>query len=475
MSIVREIKKRWILVALSGIFSAVPLYVQAGHEGAAVTAGPVTALDKLESIKNLSGKNVSGRSFAIQHWQTKNGARVYFVEAHELPMIDLRFVFDAGGARDGAKPGLASTVNSMLDEGTATRDTTKIAADLEHVGANLSASSHRDMAVVQLRVLSDTQYRDPALDVFADVVANPQFPVAALNRIMQGSEVGLQQQEQSPATMAKRHFYKLLYGSHPYAEPPTGTKKTLESITQKDLVDFHKRYYVAKNLTVAIVGDLTRGEAELVAEKATQLLVSGEPAAKLPEVASLKKEKHFHQEFPSAQTHVLIGQPGIRYGEKDFYALDIANEILGGGGFTSRLMKALRQERGMTYGAYSGFTLMRERGPFMISFSTRADQMKEALSVTQNILTDFVKSGPTDDELKEAKASIIGSFPLSTASNASISGYLGAIGFYGLPLDYLDQYLVRIQDVSKGDIQHALKHHLHPSRLLTVTVGQENP
>lgn len=463
---------RRLLVLLS-LF--LPVAAQAGHEGAPVTEGPVTALDKLDSVKTLTGQAATRRAFAIQHWTTANGARVYFVEARELPMLDLRFVFDAGGARDGDLPGLASTANQMLDEGTATRDTSAIAADFERVGARFSASSHRDMAVVQLRVLSDPVYRDPALDVFADVVAHPQYPADVLARIRQGSEVGLQQQEQSPAALVRRQFYKTLYGSHPYAEPPTGTQSSLARLTPEVLRDFHQRYYVARNLTIAIVGALSREEAEAVAERTTQGLPAGKPAPLLPAVPALKQARHLHREFPSAQTHILMGQPGIRYGEKDYYALTVGNEILGGGGFTSRLMKEIRQNRGLTYGVYSSFTQMRVQGPFLISLSTRADQASEALAVARRMLADFVRQGPTDEELDEAKAAIMRSFPLSTASNASISGYLGAIGFYGLPLDYLDQYLAHIQSVSRDDVQRAFQRHVDPGRQLVVTVGKGKP
>jgi zinc protease len=457
------------------IFLCLPLAAFAGHEGAPVTEGPVTALDKLSSLQQMTAAAPEGRKFEIQHWQTKNGARVYFVEAHELPMLDVRLVFDAGGARDGKKTGLANVVNSMLDEGTATRDTSAIAAAFEQVGASYSSSSHRDMAVVQLRVLSDAAFRDPALSVLADVVANPQFPAESFSRIQQSKEVGLKQQEQSPAVLARHKFYKMLYGDHPYAEPTTGTMRSVALMTRQELLDFHKRYYVAKNLIIAIVGDLSREAAEKVAEQATQGLSAGEAADKLPAVKDLKKSIRVPIAFEAEQTHVLMGQVGIRHGDSDAFALDVGNEILGGGGFTSRLMKKLRQEKGMTYGVYSDFTAMRERGPFTINFSTRADQANEAIKLSQAILGDFVEKGPTDQELGEAKAAIVGSFPLATASNASISGYLGMIGFYGLPLDYLDQYLLHIQKVSKEDVKRAFQRHINPKKQLIVTVGKSLP
>jgi zinc protease len=462
------------LIAFLAAFTFAGAAIAEPHNSAP-DAGPVTALERLESLKEMTGVPKSRRSFAIQHWTTTNGARVYFVEAQELPLLDVRLVFDAGGARDGSLGGLASVTSRMLDEGTTTRDTAAIARGFEMVGAEFGASSYRDMAVVELRVLSDPAFREPAVDALADVVANAQFPADAYARAQKSSEIGQQQQEQSPSALAGRLFYKGLYGEHPYAHPPSGTRESLAKIRREDLVAFHSRYYVARNLTLALVGAISRAEAEALAEKISTALPAGAPADPLAEVKRLRKTKTIHFEFPSAQTHILMGAPGIRYGDPDYYALMVGNEILGGGSFTSRLMKELRQRRGFTYGVYSSFQQMRAEGPFQISLSTRADQTPEALRVIRAELAGFLRQGPTDEELREAKASIVGSFPLTTASNKSIIGYLGAIGFYGLPLDYIDRYLERVQDVSAADVRKAFARHVEPGRMLIVTVGQGKP
>lgn len=471
-------RRRWrgaaaLLVLVAGLAGSNAAL--AGHEGAEATAGPITSLERLQAVKELPSAPQSRRSFAIQHWTTGNGTRVYFVEARELPMVDLRLVFDAGGARDGEQGGLASLANRMLDDGTPTRDASAIARGFESVGAQYNAGSYRDMAVVELRVLSDPAFRDPAVDVLADVVANAAYPADAYARARKSSEVGQQQQEQSPGALAGRLFFKGLYGDHPYGHPPTGTRESLAKITREDLAAFHARYYVARNLTLALVGALSRPEAEAIAERLSGALPAGEPAPPLPEVKPLEKARHLYREFPSAQTHILVGAPGIRYGDPDYFALMVGNEILGGGGFTSRLMEELRQKRGMTYGAYSSFQQMRAEGPFQISLSTRADQTAEALRVIRALLADFVDKGPTEDELRAAKANVTGSFPLSTASNDSIIGYLGAIGFYGLPLDYLDTYIARVEAVTADDVRAAFRRHVRPDRLLVVTVGQGKP
>ncbi|MDI1301453.1 MAG: pitrilysin family protein [bacterium] len=457
-----------LVLGMSGV-------ARAGHEGAVVAPGPVTSLGRLESLQQIPANPELRRAVPIQHWATKNGARVYFVAARELPMVDLRLVFDAGGARDGALGGLASTVSHMLDEGTLTRDTSAIANAFEMAGASYSASSHRDMAVVELRVLSDAAFRDPALEVFADVLAHPQFPEAAFARIRQDNEIGLQQKEQSPSALASLNFYKALYGAHPYAQPPTGTRQTLAKIRREDLQAFHQRFYVARNLTIAMVGALSREEAEAVAERVSRELPAGAPAETLPAVVPLAKARQLHQEFPSQQTHIMLGVPGIRYGDPDNYALTVGNEILGGGAFTSQLMTEIRQKRGLTYGVYSGFSPMRVEGPFTITLSTRSDQTAEALKITRQVLSDFVRRGPDADAVREAKANIVRGFPLSTSSNASIVGYLGAIGFYQLPLDYLDQYVARIQAVTPEEVRSAMQRHINPDRMVVVTVGKGKP
>lgn len=446
--------------------------VQAGHEGAEAMPGPVTSLGNLQSLKDMPRTVEARRAFTIQHWSTRNGARVYFVEARELPMLDLRLIFDAGGARDADKGGLAGITSRMLEEGTASRDTAAIARSLESVGAEFDTSSYRDMAVAEIRVLSDVQYREPALEVFADVIAHPAFPEEPFARVMQGAQVALQQQEQSPASVASRLFYKSLYSSHPYGSPPGGTRETLARIQREDLQAFHQRYYVARNLVIALVGAVSRDDAAAIAEKVSGALPAGEAAASLPAVKALSKAVSIHQAFPAAQTHILMGQPGIAHGDPDYYALAVGNEILGGGGFTARLMREIRQKRGLTYGVYSSFSQMRMPGPFSINLSTRTEQSAEALKIARSVLTDFVKKGPDAEEVADAKAAITGSFPMATASNSSIVSYLGAIGFYGMPLDYLDKYLAHIQAVTPADVRAAFRKHVNPDKLLVVTVGQ---
>ncbi|PTQ89406.1 M16 family metallopeptidase [Agitococcus lubricus] len=444
----------------------------AAPEGTTVTAGPLTALDKLSSFNSVKSAPIPKRNIAIENWQTQNGAKVLFVAAQELPMVDVRLLFDAGSARDGDKFGLASLVSRMLDEGTPTRNTDQIAASFENIGATFSSAAYRDMFIVDLRVLSDPQYLEPALDVYSDIIANPIFPDAAFKRIFDGAQVGQQQKLQSPSAQASILFYQHLYGSHPYAHPSNGTPDSLKKITTNDLKQFHQQYFVANNATIAIVGALSREQAQQVAEKISRGLNAGQAAAKLNTVTPLAKAVHKHLSFPSQQTHIMMGQASIQRGNPDYEALYVGNEILGGGGFNSLLMNELREKRGLTYGVYSSIVPMHVQGPFIVSLSTRSDQTQQALDLLRTNLRQFIRDGVSDSQLQEAKDNILGSFPLSTSSNSSILAYLGSIGFYNLPLDYLDSFNERINRVTSSQIKAAFRKHIHPDKMLTVTVGQ---
>lgn len=454
------------------LLALIPAIAVAAPEGAVVTAGPLTSLDKLTSIPQVKNAPVPNRSIKVKSWQTVQGSKVMFVETHDLPMLDIRLVFDAGSARDGEKSGIASLVSRMMDEGTPTRDTSAIATAFENLGASFDASSYRDMSIADLRVLSDGKYLEPVLEVFTDVVAHPVFPDAAFNRIFDSAQVGQQQKQQSPASQASVLFYKNLYAWHPYALPPTGSADTLKTIKVEDLRNFHQQYFVAANAVIALVGDIDEKRAQQIAERISSQLAEGKPAPALPDAPGLTRARHLHLQFPSQQTHIMIGQPGIKRGDPDQTALAVGNEILGGGGFNTVLMQELREKRGMTYGVYSSFVPMRSQGPFIINLSTRGDQTGQALDLIRDLLRNFIKQGPTEAQVQEAKDNILGSFPQSTASNSDILAYIASMGFYNEPLDYLETFPDRIRGVTADQVRKALKAHVNPDKMLYVTVGQ---
>jgi zinc protease len=408
----------------------------------------------------------------IEDWSTQKGARVLFVEAPELPMVDIRVVFDAGSARDGDKPGVSSFTSNLLTEGAGDWDAQQIAERMEAVGAELETDSLRDMAWVSARSLTEPDALEVTLETLAGIMAEPRFKQADMERIRQSILAGLRHDEQSPGSVGKKRLYQLVFAGHPYAGDPTGTQASVEALTREELIAFHRRFYVAKNAVVSIVGAIPRQQAEQIAERLTTALPAGEHAPALPPVPGLEGAKVERIAFPSSQSHLYLGQPGMRRGDPDYFPLYVGNHIFGGSGLVSLLSEEVREKRGLSYSVYSYFLPMRRPGIFQLGLQTKNAQASEALKVMQETLQRFIDRGPSEEELKEAKQNITGGFPLRIASNSKIIQYLAVIGFYDLPLDYLDRFNERVEAVTIEQISDAFRRRVDPQRLVTVQVGQ---
>ncbi len=407
----------------------------------------------------------------IETWETTKGARVLFVAAPDLPILDVRLVFDAGSARDGKHSGLASLTANMLTQGAGEWDANTVAERIESVGAEFSAGAARDMATLSLRTLTERSVLDKVLKTLAKSLSEPRFAETDFERVRENRLVALRQDEQDPGTVGSKAIYRRVFGTHPYAADPAGTLETISTLKREDLVEFHRRYYVAGNAVVAIVGALSREQAENLAERLTAGLDTGEPPPELPPVPKLSDPILERLDFPSTQTHVFAGQPGMRRLDPDYFPLYVGNHILGGSGLVSLLMDEVREKRGLSYSVYSYFLPLSERGPFLAGLQTKNDQAAAAREVLMNTVRRFQEKGPTEDELAAAVKHITGGFPLRIASNAKIVSYLAVIGFYGLPLDYLDRFGERVSQVRAEQIRDAFNRRVHPDRFATVIVG----
>lgn len=430
-------------------------------------------LMRLVIVWLLLAPNLAPAMPEIQHWRTANSARVYFVPAPELPIVDVRVVFDAGSARDGDKPGLAVLTNALLDSGTETLSVNAVAERLDDVGARLGAGAMRDMAWLSLRSLSGADYLLPGLDTVSQLLREPAFKPESLERERNRLFAALQGRNQSPGDLAREAFFKALYGDHPYASPPEGNETSLNAITREDLLNFHQRYYVAANAVVAIVGDLNRGGAEKLATTLVGQLPVGEAAPPLPAVEPVPEARTIRISHPSSQSHILSGQVGVARGDPDYFSLYLGNHVFGGNGLVSKLSEEIREKRGLSYSVYSYFSPMRQAGPFIMGLQTRNDQVNEAIQVMDTTLDSFVKNGPDSEALQAARQNITGGFALRTDSNSKIVQYLAAIGFYGLPLDYLQTFTAKIDALSQEQVSDALERRLRPDRLITVIVGKQ--
>ncbi|PAU56730.1 peptidase M16 [Pseudomonas sp. PIC25] len=453
-----------------GLFGPVLPQLIAALAMPAIPAVADTAAPRIESLASLSKEAPGYRSLDIQSWRTAEGAKVLFVEARELPMFDLRLTFAAGSSQDGDTPGLATLTNAMLNEGVTGKDVTAIAEGFENLGAEFGNGAYRDMAVASLRSLSAKDKREPALALFAQVVGKPTFPEDSLARIKNQLLAGFEYQKQNPGKLASLALFERLYGQHPYAHPSEGTEQSIPAIGIDQLRVFHAKAYAAGNVVIALVGDLSHSEAEAIAAQVSKALPAG-PA--LPKVVEPQAPKAglSHIDFPSNQTHLMLAQLGIDRRDPDYVALYLGNQILGGGGFGTRLMEEVREKRGLTYGVYSGFSPMQAPGPFMINLQTRAELSEGTLKLVQDIVRRYLAEGPTQKELDDAKRELAGSYPLSTASNADIVGQLGAIGFYDLPLTHLEDFMEKAQTMDVEQVKAAMARHLAPDAFVIVTAG----
>ncbi len=394
-----------------------------------------------------------------------------FVHAPELPMLDIELVFDAGSARDKNSQGLALLTNALLPDGAGDWSADQIAERLESVGAEIDIGSGRDMAWVSVRTLTEPQALETAVETLATVVSAPRFQLADFERNREAMLVSLSQGEQSPGTVAGKAFFKALYGEHAYAGYRGGSRESLAALSTSEVKAFYQRYYVARNALVAIVGAVDRRQAEQLAERVTAGLTAGEHAPQPPKVSPLEKAQEVIKPFPSSQSHILIGQPGVYRGDPDYFTLYVGNHILGGGGLVSLLSEEVREKRGLSYSIYSYFSPMRRSGPFIVGAQTQNARADEALAVIRKTLQRYIDEGPSETELTAAKQNITGGFPLRIASNSKIIGYLAMLGFYDQPLDYLDTFVDKINAVTREQIREAFARRIDPARFVTVVVG----
>lgn len=410
-------------------------------------------------------------ALAIQHWQTPQGARVVFVESRELPMLDISVDFPAGSARDPAgKAGLAHLTHGLLDQGAGGLSDTAIAHRLADVGAVLSGNFDRDRAGVTLRTLSSASEKAAALEMLARVLQRPDFPQAVIKREKQRLIAAIREAEADPGTVAGKAFYRALYGTHPYAHDEAGDPAAIARLTRGDLQAFYRAHYSAPNAVISLVGDIPRAEAEAIAARLAAGLSKAATVPPLPSPAPAASSD-VRIAHPSTQSHVLVGAVGMARNDPDFFPLFVGNYVLGGGGFDSRLMREVRDKRGYAYSAYSYFMPMVEAGPFQLGLQTKLEQTGDALKVAQATLRQFIADGPSEAELDQAKSNLTGGFPLRIDSNKKILDYLAAIGFYRLPLDYLDTWVAKVDAVDVAAVKQAFARRIDPDRLVTVVVG----
>jgi len=415
--------------------------------------------------------NFTSANLNIQHWESKNEARIYFIENHDLPIVDINVDFRAGSVKDTKqKSGLASLTNHMMVLGSGGVNEEDLANQFIDLGAQLNSSFDQDKSGFSVRTL--TEKRSEAIDLLTLVLHKPNFDKDILEREKKRYVASISQSETMPGSIASKAFNKALYGEHPYGLSSSGEVETIQKISKKDLHNFYKNNYFSNELSIVIVGDISRNEAEELGNKISSGFTQSKIASPIPLVKEVKGQD-IKISHPAKQAHLYYGAPIIKRGDPDFLALYLGNYILGGGGFVSRLTQVIREDRGLAYSVYSYFMPYIEKGPFQIGVQTKKNQVGQAKKLIDKTVAEFIKNGPKSQELKRAKDFMIGGFPLKLDSNKSILEYVSMMAFYKYPLDYLDTFTDKIDKITSEEIKSAFQRRVDMSKFSTVIVGGE--
>ncbi|WP_010114584.1 pitrilysin family protein [Acinetobacter sp. P8-3-8] len=434
------------------------------------------ALTTLQSLKNL-GEYQQYQAPFVQDLQNTQNVRTLFVAAQDLPIVDIQLTFNAGSAQDETLGkglfGMSNMAAKLLTEGTEQYSAKEIVSIFEGLGAQFNVNAYRDMFIVKLRVLSDPEKLNPAINMMLHVLNHSQFKASGLNLALNNTKVGQKQLKENPSRLMEIKFYRTLYGQHPYAEPTVGTNGSIQKITPELLRAFRDKLLVAQNMNMAITGNLSSAEATQISNLISQNLTQGQAAAPLPEPQDQTDFNIQYIPYNSTQAHVTMGHLAIKRNDPDRIALEVANQMFGGNGFNSILMKELRVKRGYTYGAYSTLTSTAARGLFSLSYATEQNQLMDSIQVAHQALNDFITKPISQKQLDETKEGMLRSFPMTFSSNANINAQIAAIGFYHLPADYLTQYQKQLSQLTTQQLQHAIRKNLHADRLTLVVVANQ--
>ncbi len=408
-----------------------------------------------------------------QRFQLPNGLIWLFSQQSDLPLVTVDLTLKAGALFDPAqKEGLANLTASLLRYGTKSRNAQQIAEEMDFLGASFTTGAGRDVANLKLTVLKKDLLE--SLKIFQDVLLNPRFAWQEIQAMVQRLRGSLKSQEDEPGIVAGRAFRRQLYGDHSYGYPEIGTAESLGKIYGNDLIKFHRQYYRPNNAILTIVGDLTVEEAQKIVEEFFGGWEAGElPGPPPPPSPRVSKPTVVKIDKDITQANIILGQIGIKRTDPDFYAFQLMNYILGGGGFTSRLMDNIRENRGLVYNVHSSFEPGLEPGPFDISLETKNVSSGEAVTEVLKELDSIRRDLVGEKELAEAKSYLVGSLPMKMDSNAKRAALLGYVELYGLGMDYPWRYPEILNKITRDDILNVARKYLDPERYLLVLVGKQ--
>lgn len=418
---------------------------------------------------------ISPSSFAldVKRKMLENGLTLMIVERHNLPVVKVSVGISAGSLYEPeTKAGLADLVANMLNEGTKNRTAQQISGEIEFVGGSVGASGGEDYITVSLSVLKKDL--NLGFDLLSDIILNPVFPEDELKKKIERTKAGLIAQEEDPGFIASRDFKKAIFGSHPYGRLAAGSAQTLDHITRDDLISFHSGYYAPNNAVMAVVGDVTPEEAEAMINKYFAQWKNRKIAPpSLQSIVMQTEQKIITVDKDLTQATIILGHLGVSRDNPDYYVLSVMNYILGGGGFGSRLMQNIREDKGLVYDIHSFFEPDKYSGSFQVGLQTKNESANTAIEEVLREIEKIRKEPVSDMELSDAQSFLTGSFPMKIETSSRIAGFLVAVEYYGLGLDYIDNYPNFINSVTKEEVLRVANKYLHPDNYTLVVVAKE--
>jgi zinc protease len=338
------------------------------------------------------------------------------------------------------------------------------------LGAQLTASVDKDEARLTLRTLSDGETRKAAIDLFTRLIAQPAFAPAAVERAKASAFNAIGLVQQNPTARLQQTLHAQVYGNHPYARPVEGNAQSLALIDAGKVRGFHQNAYTAANALLVIVGDISNDDATDLSIAISQALPQG-PALVPVELAMdlTSPPGHTHLEAPYSQTLIMLAQPSVPANHPDYVALQVASLIFGGSN-SSRLINELRHKRGLSYAASAFIPLWQAGGPWTISLQTAPDQQDATLALVKTLFAEWLRDGPTEEELVAVKRRLAGNLPLTSASNAQMVQQLLLMGAHDLPRNF-DALVIHAQKLSRQDIKDAINRYSRADKWKVASLG----
>jgi zinc protease len=405
--------------------------------------------------------------------QLDNGMVLLLAEKHDIPMVTVNMAIKAGNtAAAGDKPGLASITAALLTQGTTRRTAVQISSEIDFIGGSLSTGGGDDFANASLRVLKKDIRT--GFDLLSDVVRNPLFEQKEIDRKVKATLAEIRRQKEEPNIVAGEAFQKAVYGGHAYGMTGDDIAAYLPKLTRQDIIDFYRSRYSPNNTIIAVVGDVSEKEVvSLLNEYFNGWKRNDQPLPAPVAPPVIEKTSIRKIDKSVTQANIVMGHIGISRGNPDFYTVSVMNYILGGGGFSSRLMDNIRDTRGLAYDVHSSFAAQKETGIFEVGIQTKNESANDVIGETFKEIRRIRSELVSDKELADAKAYLTGSFPLRMDTSDKIAGMLTSIEIYDLGLDYPARYPVLINAVTREDILRAAKQYLHPDAMVVVVVADQ--